>query len=205
MPRTPSNRPRSWERRYALSPCAATLAAGLLVAALAAGCGGKSAPPSSPTAAVIATSASEDASTAWIKFAACMTAQGAGKVTALPGAKGGVSIDPGLPRNPTRAQQQAANARVHSADLACHHLIRPFTQSSSGNSGRDEAKFRDGMLAYTRCLRRRGVVIGDPVIKRISGGFDVAFAPIAGQTPASSKTWQDAHAACLKLNPLSKP
>jgi hypothetical protein len=131
-----------------------------------------------------------------------MEQHGAGKVTVLPSPRFGVRIQFNLPRNPTRAQQAAAEARIHAANAACRRFLRPVQKDTT--SSQDEAKFRDGMLAFARCMRRHGVNVPDPIIKRIAGGFDVSWGRTPGVIQGGAR-WRQAQRACRSLNPLEQP
>jgi hypothetical protein len=136
----------------------------------------------------------------WVQYAACLRDHGVDGVEAVAGAQGGVRI--GSP-NSTAAERAAIEAKVKIADRSCGRILHP---QQSTVSAAEEARFRDGMAAFARCMRDHGVEMPDPKIVRVSGGFDVSFPAAAGGVPPElTKAWRAAQPACQRLNPLLAP
>jgi hypothetical protein len=184
-----SGRPRlsmARERRAHLAVLA-------LVAAFAAGCG-SSHSSSTPGGAI---STSQDRTTAQDRFtayAACLRTHGIPNVQVLPGPQSGIRI------TAPQGETPPSRSLIDAADRACHKILKPQEHETDAA---EEARFRDGMLAFARCLRRHGIDVADPTIRRVAGGFDVSFPPLpGGQQLQSSPRWAAASAACNHLNPL---
>src|SRR5205823_9962760 len=65
-------------------------------------------------------------------------------------------------------ERKAFMTRLRAAQSKCGRLLFPAT--GDVNSPAFEAKFRDAMLKAAACMRARGINVGDPLIKRHSGG-----------------------------------
>jgi hypothetical protein len=180
-----------------------TVLAVAVLAATSAGCGhGKAGsgggPSSGQDRAVGIRPSGNDVQDQWAKYVACMKDHGVENIAAMPGPKGGVRV--GMSPNASRAEQAAFQALMSRGDRACRHLLH--AQEHQVNAA-EEARFRDGMFAFAKCVRSHGVDLPDPKIVRVAGGFDVTFPPKPGATPAQmSPNWQSAQAACQRLNPL---
>lgn len=178
-----------------------------LLAAAAAGCGHGSSHSADASGVakdtpVGARPSGSDVQDQWVKYVACMKSHGVATIEAVPGAKGGVRIG-GPPAGSSKAEQEAFQARINLADRACKHLLHA---QQSNVSAAEEARFRDGMYAFAKCVRRHGIDLPDPKIVRVAGGFDVSFPTKAGAVPAQlSPGWRTAEAACQSLNPLLQP
>lgn len=141
-----------------------------------------------------------DAHRAWQQFAACMSKNVGLRVTIMAPPLYGIRIaGPTSGQPPTPAQQAAFEARTHTANAICHHYLAAIQKNS--NTSQDEARFRDRMLGFARCMRRHGVNVGDPIIKKVVGGFDVTVPPGPGVRTGSVR-WHSAEASCRSLNPL---
>lgn len=183
---------------------AVLLVVAALLTAAAAGCGhgnSHSAGPAGvgPDTPVGARPSSNDVQDQWVKYVACMKSHGVANIEAVPGARGGVRIG-GPPPGSSKAEQEAFQARITRGDHSCKHLLHA---QQSTVSGAEEARFRDGMYAFAKCVRRHGIDLPDPKIVRVAGGFDVSFPTKPGTVPVQlSPGWKAAQAACQSLNPL---
>jgi hypothetical protein len=142
-----------------------------------------------------------DVRQAWQRFVACMNKQSALRVTLMPPPQYGVMIQStGGPASlRTAAQRATFYDHVHAANASCHHFLAAIQKSSS--SAQTEAQFRDRALAFARCLRSHGVDVGDPVVTKVVGGFDVSWPPSPG-VGVGGPRWQRAASACRSLNPI---
>jgi hypothetical protein len=175
-------------RRFAIGACiAATSGCG----ASHKNGGGESATAASPLLTVREqNTASDDLA----RYVSCMQKHGV-HAEVLPGSRRGVRLS-----NPDSSRPDLSQSAIQAADRACHALLKP-TQTEPSN--RQEAEFRDKALAFAKCLRRHGIQVGDPVIKRVAGGFDLTLPPPPGQSSADlSAAWQQASAACSSSNPF---
>jgi hypothetical protein len=177
------------------------------VASLGAACGAGVA-TSSPRAAratnppIVTAPTTVDPLRAWQRFAACMSTHTGVHVVVMPPPHYGVRIF--LParanRTPaTPAEQAAFETRTRAANATCHHFLQAIQKTST--SSQDEAKFRDQALAFARCMRRHGVNVGDPIIKKVVGGFDLSWPPAPGVSLGGPR-WETAAKACRSLNPI---
>ena len=180
-----------------------TGAAVLAIAGLATACGTSAA--KSPSAAgttppIVSAPTGANAHDAWQRFAACMSKRVGLQVTLMPPPHYGIRI--AGPRNATPAtpaQQAAFETKTRAANAYCHHFLASIQKSS--NSSQDEAKFRDAMLRFVRCIRSRGINVGDPIITKVVGGFDVSW-PRASQTLLGTARGNRAQTFCHSLNPF---
>ena len=166
---------------------AISCATALVVAAAGCGTSKKNSRVAVPGAAVATSAGTPNAHDLFVRYAACLRAHGIPDAKALPGPASGVGWV-----NGTRAV-------VSAADRACRDILKPQEQPRTAAS---DARFRDGMFAFARCLRKQGIDVGDPILKRVAGGFDVSF---PDPQPQESPRWNAAAAVCNRLNPLLKP
>jgi hypothetical protein len=159
------------------SRCLALLAA-VIVAVIAAGCGGNS--PSSASVSGAAASAKGGPGASAFQFSACMRKHGVNnfpdpKVTT---SANGTSVAIGI--NPSISGQPA----FKSAQAACQHIIGNPGQGSGGNPAQQRVRTQ-ALLAFARCLRAHGFPnFPDP---DATGGLSAQAITKAGidfQTPA---------------------
>ena len=183
-------------RRLVLFTALGMLALAGVAGAYGSGRAGSSA-PAATNPPVVPAPKGVDPLRAWQRFVACMSTGGL-RVTLMPPPLYGVRIG-GLPRNATAAQQAAFEAKIRATNATCHRYLAPIQKSST--SPQDEARFRDQALAFARCMRRHGVNVGDPIVHKVAGGFDLSFPPTPGVT-VGGRRWQAASTACRAFNPI---
>jgi hypothetical protein len=184
-------------RRIVSSTALGMLAFAGIAVALALGPASSSA-PAATSGPVVPAPKGVDPLQAWQRFVACMSKGTGLRVSLMPPPRYGVRIG-GLARNSTPAQQAAFDANVRAANARCHRYLTPIQKSS--NSSQDEARFRDQALALARCLRRHGVDVGDPIIRKVAGGFDLSWPPTSG-VAVGGRRWHAALDACRAVNPI---
>jgi hypothetical protein len=174
------------------------------LATVAAACGAAAVAAGSATAnpPIVTAPTGADVHRAWQGYVACMNDQPGLRVTLMPPPRYGVMIAPtgGAASLRTAAARAAFEARAHAANAVCRRFLAPIQKGS--RSAQTEAAFRDRALAFARCMRRHGVSIGDPMIKKVVGGFDVSWPPSPG-VAVGGRRWQRAATACRSLNPIT--
>ncbi len=180
----------------------------VLVAGLAAGCGG--ATPSGPGIATLASpdpsgtpapsaspAASADPQQAMVDYARCMREHGVDMPDPVfNGAGGGGVVVQGSASSGTASAPD--QSEMSTADTACRHFLDSITLDSS--KGEISQEMKDAMLAFSRCMRDHGVDMPDPVFS--GGGASLQFGgPGASSIDPSSSDFQEAQATCQKLLP----
>jgi hypothetical protein len=169
-----------------------------LVAGAAWLCGtATSAPQADPNGPIVTAPKGGDAGDVWQQFAICMSKHTGRRVTV--GAPPGYGINIAGPSRPyaSDAEEAAFRARMRAAGAACGRILRPI-QPDFGSPA-FEAKFRDAMLAMARCIRRHGVNVADPIVKKLAaGGYNVTW-PATPGVPTSGPRWAAARKACQSL------
>jgi hypothetical protein len=133
-----------------------------------------------------------------LKFAKCMREHGVDVPDPKKGANGGIKItaDAGT------KSAGADNAKMQAAQKACQKYLK--AGGGRRPSAAEQAKAKDAMLAYTRCMRSRGVKIADPKFTSDGGILNKVGGP--GQTNPRSPTFKAADEACHKyLGELEGP
>jgi hypothetical protein len=155
------------------------------------------APLADPNGPIVTAPKGGGAGDLWQKFAICVSKHTGRRVTV--GAPPGFGINIAGPSQPyaSPADEAAARARMRAAGVACGRILAPIQPDF--NSSAFEAKFRDAMLSMARCIRRHGINVGDPIIKKlVGGGYNVTW-PAAPGVSTSGPRWNDARKACQYL------
>jgi hypothetical protein len=84
------------------------------------------------------------------------------------------------------------NAKMQAAQKACQKYLK--AGGGRAPSAAEQARVKDAMLAYTRCMRSRGVKIADPQFTSDGGILNKAGGP--GQTNPRSPTFRAADKVC---------
>ena len=147
-----------------LGRVAVAAAAVVAAAVLAAGCGGGE--NDGAAAGGDKRGKAEKAALAW---AECMRENGVDVPDPKVDANGRLVIEPGdSPPDP-------ADPAVRRASEECDELMRDALATQDKISKEDEARMRDAALAFTKCMRERGIDLPDPDTR--GGGVSVQVDP----------------------------
>ena len=125
-----------------------------------------------------------------LKFAKCMREHGVDVPDPKREAGGGIKITAG-----SRGRSGGAdNAKMQAAQKACQKYLK--AGGGRAPSAAEQAKAKDAMLAYTRCMRSRGIKISDPEFSANGGIMNKIGGP--GQTRPDSPAFKAADKACRK-------
>jgi hypothetical protein len=193
------HRPANDPRRRRVPGIVVLAGAAVLLAVLAAGCGGGSASPrvasvatTAPATEPAVTGSNTKATGKQQTFSACMRAHG------LPNfpdasAEGGIAIDASSGMDPNSAVFQAAQK-------ACAKLA---PNGGKPPSAAEQAKAQEAALKFSACMRSNGVPkFPDP---QFSGGMTRLTLGKDGGIDPSSPIFQKAQKTCQKLMPDGGP
>ena len=173
------------------------LAAALVLALLAAACGGSSgsdgvASATGPNASSKSGESEEkkkDPQQAGLDFARCMREHGVDVPDPEPGEGGLIKIGPG-PGGASQAVEQPFDPDFEEADKACRHLLADLIPDGEGPT---DPEAQDRALKFAQCMREHGVDMPDPEFR----GGAIAL-KIEGADP-QSPTFQEAQKACAEF------